>query len=155
MLVSTNDGTLIDTPKKQRLNPHTNLWERNIRKQLREMGESYIDLKGRPKEGRTIGPSCPTSCHYECSLNFDGNERVRVFKYFWSLTTAEKNDFYTKFIIRINVKRKRKTTKDATKRTATFCYYFPFADKRLQVCHLFFRNTLGISSRMIYRTFKK
>lgn len=154
-LVSTNDGTPIDTSKKQQLKPHTNLWDRNIRKQLRQMGESYIDSRGRPKDGRTIGPSCPTKCHYECSLNFDDSERARVFKYFWSLTAAEKNEFYTTFIVIINVKRKRKTTKDATKRTSTFCYYLPFRDRRLQVCQVFFRNTLGISTKMIYRVFKK
>lgn len=137
--------------KKKHQRPH--LYEANIRKRLRQMGESYIDTKGRPIDAKTIGPPCPLTCSNECSLNFTENDRVRVFDYYWSLTKDEKKSFFKKYVEQVKIKRKR--AKFSTKRSITFCYYFPFHEKRLKVCQVFFCNTLSISANVYYRVFKK
>lgn len=147
-----------DRTKKKYQRPH--LYEANIRKRLRQMGESYIDVYGRPKSGRLIGESCPSTCHYECTQNFDKTERVRIHKHFWSLTKIEKDDYYLKFIEKVYPKRKNVTTKKGelireSRRSNTYIYYFPLNDdKKLQVCQRFFLKTLGISGKMVYRVMK-
>lgn len=130
------------------------LWKCNIRKRLREMGLSYIDSRGRSRKARTIGPTCPLTCHYECSLNFNNDERVQLHKYYWSLNNNEKKSFHFKYINKIHVKRKR-SMEENSRRSNTFCYYFPLNNKSLQVCKIFYLKTLCISCRVIYNLFKK
>lgn len=160
MARSTNDDkTNVFVPNKKKYQrPH--LYEANIRKRLRQMGQPYIDVYGRPKDGRSIGESCPSTCHYECPLNFDNVERVRIHQQFWSLTKAEKDEYYLKYIVKVDPKctsvRSRKgEPKRESRRSNTFLYYFQLNDKRLQVCQRFFLKTLGISGKMVYRVLKK
>lgn len=128
------------------------LYEKNIRKQLRLKGMSYIDTRGCPQNARSIGPSCPITCSSECSLNFDKSERIRIFEHYWSMSKNEKALFFRNNVEKVDVKRKR--SKFSTKRTGTYLYYFPFHDKRLKVCKVFFCNTLCISANVYYRVLK-
>lgn len=142
-LVETKPGTTDNTKKSSK---------RNLRQQLRQMGVSYIDTKGRPKNGRSIGPSCPITCNSECSLNFDTNDRIRLFEYYWSLTKDEKRKFVRDNVEKINVIRKR--VKYSSRRSTTYRYYFPIYGKRLKVCQVFFCNTLDMSAKVFYRILK-
>lgn len=128
-------------------NPH------RIRKKLREMGVAYIDTKGRPKRGRTIGPPCAATCNYECTLNFNPDERIRVHQTFWQSSASEKQSFYENHVKRIATQRHYTISK--SRRTYTFIYYFPLRDRRLQVCKKFFLNTLNVCSDVVYNIFKK
>lgn len=141
---TTSDGTTKYTKKSSK---------RNLRQQLRQMGMSYIDTKGRPKDGRTIGPTCPITCNSECTLNFDENERIRIFEYYWSLNKDEKKIFVRNYVEKINVIRRR--VKYSSRRSTTYRYYFPLNDKRLKVCQVFFCNTLDISAKVFYRMLRQ
>lgn len=152
--MSADDGAKIEKSLASKTQHRTLLWKCNIRKRLRQMGESYVDSRGKQRQARNIGDICPVKCHYECSLNFNSKERIRIHKSYWSLSIEEKKAFMLKYIKRIHVKRPTTINKQS-RRSNTFCYYFTLRDKKLQVCKIFYLNTLGISSKVVYNLFKK
>lgn len=125
-----------------------------IRKHLRGIGAAYIDTKGEPKDGRTIGPPCVLTCNYECQMNFNPDERLRIHKDFWHSTVKDKQLFYATYVKRIP-KHTQTTKAKLSRRTYTFVYYFQLREKRLQVCQKFFLNTLNLSAKVVYRVFRK
>lgn len=127
--------------------PH--LWKANVRKRLREMGLDYIDTKGKARPAREIREACREECVYECTLNFDSDERIRLHKEFWHLKYKEKLQFYADFVERAPVKR----AKQQSRRSCSFIYHFNLGPRRLQVCKKFFLNTIGISDTPIYHYF--
>lgn len=119
------------------------------------MGMTYVDKKGITRKGRAIKPPCMPTCAYGCSLNFDDSARQQIFTHFWSLTKKEKENFYLQYILQVQPKRRYTKEKNVSRRSCSFIYYLKLRDVNLQVCKIFFLNTLGVSSAPIYRTFSQ
>lgn len=125
----------------------------HLNKHLREMGLSYLRKDGTERSDRAPKPACRPQCIYECSMNFNSLERLRIHKQFWSLTHDQKKTFYRKLVERIP--RKRVRVKHESKRTYTYLYHFELnSGKRLQVCTVFFLRTLDISNNTLIRFYK-
>ena len=113
------------------------------------MGHSYVNTVGKLIPERCVKPACPERCVFECRLNFNSEERLRLHKYFWSLNNVQKNEYISQFVERISTKRtsiKNRTSR----RLYTYVYYFEINGRRLQVCKIFFTNTLDFTDEKIY-----
>lgn len=149
--VDDKNNSKIKSSKKYQ-NEH--LWTRNINKSLRELGMDYIDSRGKCRPARKMKTPCESTCRYECTLNFNYDERLKIHKLFWTLTNLEKDQFYGKFVNRIEPKRRlRRYTMDESRKSFSYIYHFPLNDKRLQVCKIFFSSTLCVANDRIYRYF--
>lgn len=134
------------------------LWQCNLRKRFRQMGETYIAVDGSVKTGRAIKSSCPDSCYLKCQSKIDEAQRLNIHKSFWKLTDNEKDHYYAKNIVRIYSKRKR-TKAEQSQRLFSFTYFFDICQndeklERVQVCQKFFVNTLDISKGRVYYYFQ-
>lgn len=114
---------------------------------------TYMDKNGITRKGRAMRPPCSTTCPYYCRLNFDADERLKIFSNFWLLKNDEKKKFYIEFIDQIKPKRRYTIHKNNSRRSRSFIYYLLLDNVKLQVCKVFFLNTLGISSAPLYRLF--
>ena len=94
-----NSPQLLSRKKKRR--PEN--WKRNISKNKRQAGESYIDTKSNMVPAKQIQPSCKHTCFYLCSKQFTEADRNYIFKKFWSLSDDEKKNFYFKFVKRVPI----------------------------------------------------
>ena len=102
---------------------------------------------------RALKKPCTAQCIHKCTINFSMEERKKLHEQFWKFTEFEKRKFFTKHVERIA--KKRQYVKAASRRTYTYVYYFHLLCKRLQVCKIFFLNTLDICSSKIYLYFEK
>lgn len=114
-----------------------------------------MDKNGITRKGRAMRPPCSSTCPYDCGLNFNADERLQIFSNFWSLKNDEKKKFYIDFIEQIKPKRRYTEQKNNSRRSCSFIYYLLLRNVKLQVCKVFFLNTLGISSAPIYRLFNR
>ncbi|KAG4068818.1 hypothetical protein HA402_004966 [Bradysia odoriphaga] len=136
-----------------------NLWQSNLRKRFRQMGETYIAVDGSEKLGRSVKPAtCPISCYLKCQFNVDEAQRIEIHKSFWKLTDNEKDLFYAQNVRRVTAARKR-TTAERSQRSFSFTYYFDVCEngevsRRVQVCQRFFVDTLDISKGRVYYYFQ-
>lgn len=136
-----------------------NLWQCNLRKRYRQMGETYIAVDGTVKTGRTIKETCPSSCFLRCQFHIDETQRLEIHKSFWKLTDNEKDHFYAKNIER-NYSIRKRTKAEQSQRIFSFIYFFDVCgeggetSKRVRVCQKFFVQTLDISKGRIYYYFQ-
>ena len=83
--------------------------------------------------------------------------RVAKRKYFqWLLGIGEKRD--QKHFVLSHIEKapvKRQTLQAKTKRSGSFKYFFYSENSRVQVCRLFFLNTVSIKQDFIYETFNQ
>ena len=124
-----------------------------LAQRLREMGLGYTGTTGVIREPRVVKESCTLQCVYECSLNFNEDSRKTLNRQFWQLVEFEKREYFSKYVERVETKRKYTNYK--SRRTYTFIYHFDLFGKRLQVCKKFFLNTLNICPTKIYIYFTK
>lgn len=103
---------------------------------------------------RKIGPSCQIfNCKRSC-YRFSDEIRENIFQSYWDQGNLQSQ---REFIVR-HVKKepvKRQTAGPESRRQATLQYFFPFQNQSLQVCQMFFLNTLGISFRTVRTSLKK
>lgn len=137
------------------VNRYRNLyaWKSNIRKRLRQTGQSYVGINGATMPERQIRTGCPSTCTFRCHSKFNSDDRFELHKQFWSLSDAQKYDYYNKFASRHYAARKR-TKSENSRRLFSFVYFFDIGDgKRTQVCQKFFLNTLDICKGRVYYYF--
>ncbi|KAJ8970580.1 hypothetical protein NQ314_001104, partial [Rhamnusium bicolor] len=117
--------------KKRLRNPKK--WKQNIRKNKRQRGEEYENVKGQKVPKKSVKENICLSnehCPFKCSRTISREEREQICTSFWKLNDEKKLHFYSKHIKR-----------GAPRVT-------------LQVCREYFLNTLNISKQRIYYFFK-
>lgn len=154
-----SDGVVPTKTKITNAKPH--LWKVNIAKNLREIGASYLDSRGRERSGRVIKETCPLNCIQKCSERIELEERQRIYQHYWSLKSAEKYAYISQMVERVQIKRRRVPVDQESRRKFTYNYFFHVAEPdskelpvRLQVCKIFFMNTLDIREKKVYYYFK-
>lgn len=102
-------------------------------------------------------PTC-RPCKKKCSEKINENERKEIFSSYWEATKTW--DVKRQFIIS-HVKSKpinRERPKDHSRhgqRMQTILYYFDVNGSRIEVCKVFFLNTLGVSETVVRTALKK
>lgn len=84
---------------------------------------------------------------------FTEEQRINIFKTFWTFSYKEQYDFFNTYIKRADVKTHKSDS--TTNRRYTFIYFFQRNESLYRVCRKFFLNTLSIREQKIYRCFKR
>lgn len=148
---STSVAGLQNTTRK-RLN-NRDEWYDIKNKRLKNSGQAYEGARSKKKySAKTMGPPC--SCQKKCGEKFPTEERQQIFNKFYNLKLHELQWQYiarhveAKPIKRLTVHRKNN-------RTQTLIYFLPLAESNIQVCKVFFLNTLKVSEQVVYTAIEK
>lgn len=152
-ITTDSPASNISTPTRKRKQQISN-WKRNIAKRLRTQGKEYIGKRDVLHLARTIKKTCSEHCNYKCNVNFSIEDRQVIHDAFWKLDPNSKLHFYSKFTKQKTTARKR-TNKEVSRRVVSYQYYFQSASEPVQVCKVFFLNTLDISQNRIYYYYRE
>lgn len=132
--------------------PH--LWQRNVRKRLRESGQAYVGVSGEVRRPRQSHSQCSPRCSRGCSSKFTTEQLHAIHSHFWSLNDAQKVDYYALFTERRRPARVR-TRVVVSRKAFTYLYFLsmPSDEHRHQVCLEYFISTLDISKARVYHFF--
>lgn len=97
---------------------------------------------------------CGEKCNFKCTTNFSLEQRQTIHQAFWNIDPTSKLNFYAKFTTQNTTTRKR-TKKEISRRAESYKYYFEKDAINVQVCKVFFLNTLDVSQNRIYYYYKK
>lgn len=125
---------------------------RQLEKQKRQSGFSYMSKEGIPRLGRSMKEPC-NNCRFDCH-RFSESERKVIFDQYYGLgDRCLQWQFITNSIV--DHVPNRRPNKPKTKRFHTYVYSFALGEIKLRVCKEFFTNTLGISNRIIDTALRK
>lgn len=133
--------------------PH--LWQRNVRKRLRQSGQAYVGVSGEVRRPRQLHSQCSPRCSRGCSSKFTLDQLRAIHDNFWTLNDAQKDEYYALFTERKRPARVR-TKVSVSRKVFTYLYYLSLVDdehQRHQVCLEFFISTLDISKARVYHFF--
>lgn len=130
------------------------LWLRNVRKQLRQSGQSYVGVSGEVRRPRLAHSHCSPRCRRKCSSKFTLKQLHAIHSHFWSLNDLQKEEYYAHFTERRRPARVR-TKVNVSRRAFTYSYFLYVVDgeHRHQVCLQYFTSTLDISKARVYHFF--
>ena len=137
------------SPRGRKRPRQPELWQRTIKKKLRQSGQEYVNAEGVTIAERNVQPVGCSKCVKACSSKSNESDRKSIFDGFWALSDNAKSAFYGKFTERIEQKRKG-TKKEVSSREFTMLYYLESQGTRHTVCKKFFLGTLGISQSRIF-----
>lgn len=109
---------------------------------------AYISVKGNTIKEKTLKLKDCSNCTFKCSLNVKDEQRLQIFRAFWSL---ENNERKKDFIVTNTIQKKTRTYIDEgnelvkKKRNVHRSYSFKLDGEQITVCKKFFLMTLGIS----------
>ena len=78
--------------RKRRSKPET--WTRNIRKQKRQSGESYMSVSGKFIDARKLSSHSCFKCRFKCGKTMSEEERLNIFTTYWNLQSYERQRDY-------------------------------------------------------------
>ncbi|XP_026733787.1 uncharacterized protein LOC113498078 [Trichoplusia ni] len=133
-------------------------WYDVKRKCRTNMGKSYISKRGKLVDEKLIRPAC--QCRYKCSDKITPDQRLEIFRKFWSLADKQKQWAY---VIQFTLKIKKKrciNSDEPNNRKFTYKYFLPVVTSdpvcaKIDVCKTMFLNTLGISGRVLQTAWSK
>lgn len=65
-------------------------WKRNVKKTLRNSGQSYKTAGNKIKEERKMKEPCGVKCRLQCKSKLSEDERILLFKNYWALGDNKK-----------------------------------------------------------------
>lgn len=130
-----------------------NTWKRNVSKRLRTSGEAYVSSSGKQIKARQMKAGCGDKCRYKCHQNFPENERIEIFRSFWSREDKkDQRHFIASCVTKDGVKRKRV---GSDRRGTTYHYTFYAPNGKQEVCKKFFLDTLDLGQDVVYSTLNR
>jgi hypothetical protein len=152
---SASDSKKSHNPRRPR-NPEN--WLCNVRKTLRNSGQTYLSSTGKVMEARKMRESCGNTCRNKCITKITESDRKRAFDTFWGLGDVVKQRKWIYEHI-LSAEPKRRRTESST-RTVTLHFHLESqlsdgTDVLVQVCKKMFKNTLVVSSQVIQGVVKK
>ncbi|XP_053966878.1 uncharacterized protein LOC128868612 isoform X2 [Anastrepha ludens] len=125
-------------------------------KRLRNMGKEYQSVSKTSKiiKAREILAPCTDKCKLSCSTKFSENQRKTIFNNYWALGNLEQQRSFIAGNIE-SIQPKYRYTRTENHRKLNNAFYFQIEAKKLRVCKLFFKNTLGINDRPIRTVLEK
>ncbi|XP_039297599.1 uncharacterized protein LOC120354460 [Nilaparvata lugens] len=144
---SQNDSR---TSRKRKAQPAT--WKRNLRKKQRNLGNSYVDRKGRViDEKRPKDIDC-TKCRFQCSSKVSREKQETLCKEYWLLgESGKQKNYICSLVSEQPVQRHRKRETDSGREKGkSRVYTLPSGTiNHHRVCLKFFCATLSISFPVI------
>lgn len=105
-------------------------WKKNVRKRLRNTGQSYVNSKNIHIPVRKVrGKDC-ASCRYKCNHNFPQSVREVILDQFWAMgDVARQKDFIINHTV--TKLKKRQTSHTESKRQNTIEYQLTTQGKQI------------------------
>jgi len=119
------------------------LWKCNVRKRLRNSGQSYTDRFGAQKSRKVMKPGCGLKCHKHCHQLISLDDRERLFHDFWRLgKISDQREYLVRHVIRKPVKSKSKNSPNHNHvKKLSFHYSFVVKNTTISVCKIFFLHS--------------
>lgn len=124
-------------------------WAKNKRKQLKTQGKEYCTVKGKTISAKLM--KLPCKCKRKCYEKINEDQRLLIFKNYYSLTLDSQNQFIAGFVDEYPKKTQRiKYNHDKpSRRLFSKQYFLTKCDEKIEVCQVMFMNTLDISLKKI------
>ncbi|XP_063604156.1 uncharacterized protein LOC134779803 isoform X1 [Penaeus indicus] len=148
--ITHNENYLSSTNNSARKS-NLKLWKRNISKDLRDRGKSYMSSSGKINLGKEFLPqhSC---CISNCHVAFPVEQQETLFKKYWALASW---NLQTKFLwdhIQVVQKKVNTSKSDDSRRIHTRIFFLPNNDgEKRKVCKILFCATLQVSNGRVSR----
>ena len=151
-----------ETPKytkNSRLNiSHPEIWERNIRKKARNLGQSYQTKVRATKEikvvtARKIGPPC--KCKKQCFTILTEDGINKIFNDFWAMGDYNMQTSYLIGRVIQKEKNRKRTKAEVSKRNFTLVCTVEYNKKVYTVCKEAFDSLHGICRSRVACALKK
>ncbi|XP_047998592.1 uncharacterized protein LOC125235971 [Leguminivora glycinivorella] len=143
-----------DESKKRKV--HKENWQSTQRKKNKNEGKSFTTAKGKLVDEKTIKDPCTLKCRMKCFEKFSKEQRLKIFKKFWSIGDRT---LQWKYVLKYTekVKKARHTIKETKhNRQFTYSYYLPSEEKKtVKVCKTMFLNTISSGERIVSTAWKK
>ena len=157
-------------------------WQDSTRKRLRNSGHSYVGKNGQHHDKKLLGSGCGYACNKKCHSQFTGEERERIFHGYWKLEDIDRQRGYiVQHVSKITAKRHRRNAKadkkgrpkksgrrscqdqepenasasSPSRRKYSHQYFLTVDERKVQVCQVFFLQTLGINAQFVKRSLAK
>ena len=150
-------GEILSTrSRKRKKNDET--WKRNVRKKLKNKGETYFSTKNKVIAAKNTPRPCDCSkCKKKCTEKFNEDERKMINSIYWKTGSYERQrEFICKHVTikHVTPKNDAETTETRKRnRLLTYSYFLPQIDtsnqNSIQVCKSFFLATLNIGQKTI------
>ncbi|KAL4705130.1 hypothetical protein ACJJTC_005509 [Scirpophaga incertulas] len=147
---STN---IIDKPKQLTRKRGRHETQDKKSKTLKNKGKAYIGCRSKKIfHKKTLKPEC--KCKKKCGDKITHEQREAIMQKYYELGDHERQwRFIANLIQAEDVKRI--TTVRKNNRTQSIKYFFLIETKKVQVCKVFFINTLSISHQIVYTALEK
>ncbi|XP_039287439.1 uncharacterized protein LOC120352054 [Nilaparvata lugens] len=120
------------------------------RKLCKGKGKAYTTCKGKDIPARKVKPSCKNMCLKKCATKINMDSRQKIHNDFWQLENVQKKDFILRCVNKN--KKARETVTGTSRRQFTRSYFLPFNEEFIEVCKMFFMNTLDVGAKFIRYT---
>ena len=109
---------------------------------MRYSGKEHVGPSGKLHQAKHVGQACNDTCKLQCCKNFDEESRKKIFDVFWGYEDkVAQRLFLARHVIPTPAKRHLTGSK---KKEKMMMYHFYSESKKVQVCRLFFLQTLDI-----------
>jgi hypothetical protein len=120
-------------------------WKKNVRKDQRNTGRSYVNGKSKVVSKRKLGEGCGNSCKRKCQTKLTAENRLETFQAFWSIGNLDRQ---RQFIAScIDVKPTNRQTTTHSRRSNSYKYHVTVSETKVEVCKKFFLALFGISEK--------
>lgn len=128
-----------------------------LRKKLRNTGQSYVTKKGKTRKARQMGNL--SECRLKCKERLPESFRHNIFEMYWKQGNY---NYRRNFVISSSVQKLKETARVKTvsadkqrHRQFSYEYYFEIEGKKLKVCKKCFVLTIGETNSFVEECLKK
>ncbi|KAB0790124.1 hypothetical protein PPYR_15557 [Photinus pyralis] len=129
-------------------------WKKNVRKNKRNAGESYLTTAGkvaRERRPKNLGETC--KCKRECHLKIRDEDKISISKSFWDMKDLSRQRDFIAARVRRQLAERGRVESSRRKFSQTFSLLQGGTEH--QVCKYFFLQTLDISEKMVRTSVEK
>ena len=119
---------------------------------MRYSGQRHHGPSGKLHEAKKVGETCGNKCKLRCSEKFNNEKRQDIFNIYWGYQDKVAQQlFLSRHVVPGPSKRKRRSS---DKKDTMMQYFFYSDQEKVQVCRVFFLQTLDLKKDVVYRLMK-
>lgn len=143
-------GTCLKRQNKENIN--------DVRKKRKSSGLEYLSRNNKTNPAKKVQDvACMKKiCKNKCSINFNEDDRQKIFETYWKLGYIEKRMFILNNSEIEPVKRRylKKENCITKERGCNYIHFLSKSEKKIKVCQQFFIKTLDISQKLLQYTLR-